>query len=314
MLVSAVITTYNRPQLVRRAIRSALNQTWDSQQIIVVEDGSNGGVEQWLTSEGLLERIQYERHETNRGLAAARNTGLELADGEYVAFLDDDDEWKPDFLMTLAGAMNHEEDGTAVAYCGIEVRDSQTNEVLSMLYPRNRGNLRDAIVAVGAATLPSSHLFSKSALIDVGGFDERLPSSIDHDIWMSLAAHGYAAAAVNEPLVVSYSSTQGKLTTDMRTRPVSVRIYLDKWMPSYQEWLGQKAGRKYAARYFAGVIGRLAADKLTHGQLAEAWYGIRQVFAYSGLRISIPSLAWYVTIAFGRRTVPPGVVRFLKRS
>ncbi len=93
-LVTAVVTTYNRPQLVQRAIKSVLSQTYEPLEIILVEDGSDSGVGAWLQEER-LEHIHYICHEENRGLAAARNTGLKLSHGTYIAYLDDDDEEPP---------------------------------------------------------------------------------------------------------------------------------------------------------------------------------------------------------------------------
>ena len=93
-LVTACITTYNRPQLVQRAIQSVLYQNYRAVEIIVVEDGSDSGVADWIQEKGLTQ-IKYIRHDYNCGLAAARNTGIENANGDYIAFLDDDDEWKP---------------------------------------------------------------------------------------------------------------------------------------------------------------------------------------------------------------------------
>jgi glycosyltransferase involved in cell wall biosynthesis len=91
-LISVIIPVYNRTDLLPRAVNSVLNQTYDNLEIIVVDDGSTEDIE------GVLDkfddvRIHYIRHEANRGVAAARNTGMRFAHGEYVAFLDSDDEW-----------------------------------------------------------------------------------------------------------------------------------------------------------------------------------------------------------------------------
>ncbi len=307
-----MITTYERPLIVRRAITSVLDQTYQPAQIIVVEDGTDSGIDQWLKTENLSHRIQFEQHESNYGLAEARNTGVKLAKGEYIAFLDDDDEWKPEFLTILASVIREADSQAAVAYCGVDVRDRQTDRTVSTLYPRNRGDLKAAIMALGAATLPSSYLFRKSALVDVGGFDENLRSSIDHDIWMSLALNGYHAVAVDEPLVVSYSSNEDRLTTNMITRPRGVRMYVDKWTPVYKQWFGEREGEQYARSYFADVVGRLAADKLVYGKFSDAWRGIRQVVGYSGLSVSLPKFARYVALSAGRRVLPRFVIRVVK--
>src|SRR5438132_12765470 len=92
--VSVIIATHNRARLLRRAIHSVLAQTFEDWELLVVDDGSTDNTETIAVSLQDL-RICYLRHEVNRGLSAARNTGIRISRGEYVAFLDDDDEWLP---------------------------------------------------------------------------------------------------------------------------------------------------------------------------------------------------------------------------
>ena len=96
--VSVIIPTYKRAHLVTRAIDSVLNQTFSDVEVIVVDDGSPDNTEEVVR--GVVDgRVRYIRHEVNRGLAAAgRNTGIAMARGYYIAFLDDDDEWRADKL------------------------------------------------------------------------------------------------------------------------------------------------------------------------------------------------------------------------
>ena len=96
--VSVIIITHNRSNLLGAAITSVLNQTFQDFEIIVVDDASKddtGNVVQTFDDK----RIRYIRHETNKGHAAARNTGLQNAVGEYIGFLDDDDAWLPEKLQ-----------------------------------------------------------------------------------------------------------------------------------------------------------------------------------------------------------------------
>ena len=91
--LTTIIPTYNRAALVKRAIQSVLNQTFQDFEIIVVDDSSVDNTEEVV--KGFRDdRIRYIRHPNNKGLPAGRNTGIKVASGEYIAFLDDDDEWK----------------------------------------------------------------------------------------------------------------------------------------------------------------------------------------------------------------------------
>ena len=97
--VSIIIPTYNRAHLIGRAIQSVLNQTYQNFEIIVVDDGSTDNTEEMIKEfQKHDKRIKYIRHEKNRGGAAARNTGIKVARGEYIAFQDSDDEWLPEKL------------------------------------------------------------------------------------------------------------------------------------------------------------------------------------------------------------------------
>ena len=96
--VSVILCTYNRRELVGRAIRSVLAQTFAAFELLVIDDGSTDGTAEIVLAFAARDaRIIYERH-ANRGLAAARNAGLVLARGEWVTFLDSDDAYAPDHL------------------------------------------------------------------------------------------------------------------------------------------------------------------------------------------------------------------------
>ena len=95
--VSIIIPTYNRACLLPEAVNSALDQTFQDFELIIVDDGSTDGTEEQVKS-FQDHRIRYFRHQTNIGASAARNTGIRKAKGEYLAFLDSDDLWMPQKL------------------------------------------------------------------------------------------------------------------------------------------------------------------------------------------------------------------------
>jgi len=95
VLVTIVIPTYNRGYILSRAIKSVLNQTYQNMEIIIVDDGSKDNTEE-VVKKFTDTRIQYIRHSENRGLSAARNTGIKNSKSDFVAFLDSDDEYLPE--------------------------------------------------------------------------------------------------------------------------------------------------------------------------------------------------------------------------
>lgn len=109
MQISIIIPAYNRAKLIPRAIESVLNQTWDDWELIIVDDGSTDDtkavINQYLTDK----RVSYY-HQKNEGVCAARNHGAQKAKGEYLIFLDSDDEFMPDYLEQIHNLFHKEPD------------------------------------------------------------------------------------------------------------------------------------------------------------------------------------------------------------
>jgi glycosyltransferase involved in cell wall biosynthesis len=267
-LVTAVVTTYDRPQLVRRAIESALSQSYEPLEVIVVEDGSDSGVETWLEEQG-FDHVRYIRHEENRGLTAARNTGLRYARGKYVAYLDDDDEWLPDKTAKQVKLAEKEAKSCAVVYCGALIVSRGGNGVGENM-PRLKGDIREAIHEKGLFTIPSSCLFRREALERIGGHDENLSSHIDHDIWLQLAQAGYAADYVSECLVRAHRHQSYQMTTDVEARVQATREFCDKWHPELTDWWGDREAQKYCSEFRARVMGMLGWSLVESGKRMQS--------------------------------------------
>lgn len=267
-LVTAVVTTYNRPQLVQCAIKSVLAQTYGSMEIIVAEDGSDSGLESWLDEKG-FGHVRYIRHEENRGLAAARNTGLRYAQGKYVAYLDDDDEWLPQKTAKQVELAEKEAEFYAVIYCGALVVSSEGN-VAGENMPRLRGDIREAIHEKGLFTIPSSCLFRREALERIGGYDENLASHIDHDIWLQLAQAGHAAEYVRDCLVRVHKHQRYQMTTDVEARVQATREFCDKWRSELTGWWGECAAQNYCSGFRARVMGMLGWSLVESGQRMQS--------------------------------------------
>jgi glycosyltransferase involved in cell wall biosynthesis len=124
MKVSVIIRTYNRAYIVAEAIESALNQTYGDFEVLVVDDGSTDSTPE-VVQRFQDPRIRYIRHEKNRGVGAACNTGVAEAHGELIAFLDSDDLWKPEKLERQVGCMVRHPEVDAV-FSDIEIIDDTT--------------------------------------------------------------------------------------------------------------------------------------------------------------------------------------------
>jgi glycosyltransferase involved in cell wall biosynthesis len=183
-LVSVAISTWNRAHLVGRAIRSALAQTVEDIEVLVVDDGSTDATPDVLA--GFDDsRVRRVRHERNHGISRTRNTAIRLARGEWMAFLDDDNEWMPDYLeRQLAFAASRP--GADVVYCRARVRDARSGAATDREGGLYQGRVFRHLVD-GWYPLMSGTLIRMSALSEVGGFDEGLRATEDYDLWMRLA-------------------------------------------------------------------------------------------------------------------------------
>jgi glycosyltransferase involved in cell wall biosynthesis len=177
-LVSVVIPAYNYGRFVAEAVESALNQTWQPLEVIVVDDGSTDDTRQRLAP--YLDRIQYVYQE-NMGLSAARNTGIRHARGEWVALLDADDLWHPRKTEVQLGV--------AAIDASIGLVGSPGGNDMPPELPDNPPSRAIEVddCLFGEPVSGSSTLVRRSVFGAVGGFDESLRSAEDRDMWLRLA-------------------------------------------------------------------------------------------------------------------------------
>ena len=190
MKFTVVIPTYQRAELVRQAVQSVLAQTCQDFEIVVVDDGSPEPIRLRLPDA----RLRVLRHETNRGPAAARNTGIRAARGELVAFLDSDDLWLPEKLARQAALM----EGAACGAC-VTGFEYDTEEGYSVEMPRKpRSWLRE--LAMGCRLSPGTTLAVRRACYDtVGFYDEAMARHEDYD-WLLRFVQKFDIAVIGEPL------------------------------------------------------------------------------------------------------------------
>jgi glycosyltransferase involved in cell wall biosynthesis len=184
--VSVIIPTCNRAGLLPTAIRSVLNQTFSDFELIVVDDASDDSIDD-VVKVFRDERVRWIRHDRRRGGAAARNTGIRNTGAEFVAFLDDDDEWHPDKLARQMSIMKNTDADVGAAYTGYEVVDRDTGAVRSQMLPEHRGYLSSVLLEGNCVGPTSSILMRRKCFETVGMFDERLVSFQEYDLWIRLS-------------------------------------------------------------------------------------------------------------------------------
>jgi glycosyltransferase involved in cell wall biosynthesis len=193
--VSVIIPAYNQSRYLGQAIRSVLAQTYVSLEIIVVDDGSTDDTRE-VAASFTDARVRYV-HQANRGLSAARNTGIRHARGELLTFLDSDDLFLETKLETLVGAL---EKNPALGFVagGAILIDERGELVGEIFEERIPANLTDLLL--GNPLHVGSVLLRREWQERAGFFDETLRSYEDWDMWLRLARLGCPMASVPRPV------------------------------------------------------------------------------------------------------------------
>jgi glycosyltransferase involved in cell wall biosynthesis len=196
--ISVIIPAYNHARFLPQAIESVLAQTLLPAELIVVDDGSTDDTPQVLAR--YSECVRYIRQQ-NRGVSAARNTGAAVAMGDYLAFLDADDEWLPHKLeMQMARFTNEPELG--LVHCGV-VEINGEGALLSVRQDGLEGWLIEEFLLFRRAIIlgaGSSALIPRRILFELGGWDEQLSTAADWDVCCRIAAR-YPIGFVSEELL-----------------------------------------------------------------------------------------------------------------
>ena len=206
--VSVVIPTCNRADLVLRALASVRAQTRPPSEILVVDDGS---------TDATVERIRAAFPEVtlleqkNRGVSAARNTGIQKARGAFIALLDSDDEWLPQKLDRQLAAIEKANDNDTLLCHTDEIWIRGGRRVNPMKkHQKYGGRIFERCLPLCVIS-PSSVLLHRSLFETIGLFDEDLPVCEDYDLWLRVTAR-YPVLYLNEPLIVKYGGHADQLS------------------------------------------------------------------------------------------------------
>ncbi len=251
-MISIIITTCKRPMdILKRALDSAMKQTVEDKEIILVNDYPPYRTDIARLLEG-YDGVKFISHEKNAGACKARNNGIRAASGEYVAFLDDDDEWADGKLARQLAKMQSEDAG--MVYCtGVRIYpDGKTGD---MAFIKGRdGDLCAHLLAgnfMGGCSFP---LIKKSVLTELRGFDESLPSSQDYDLWIRIASR-CKVVFLDEPLVL-YHVEQNSISSSLDRRMKGYAMLLAKHGELFDRHPAQKRAFIYNMARTALLYGR----------------------------------------------------------
>lgn len=219
-MVSAIITTYKRePSMVLRALDSIITQTYRDIEIIVVDDSPSDFASRKDVQAAVIKRqeenpeinIRYIAHANNMGACVARNTGLEAAKGEYIAYLDDDDEWLPEKIDKQIKAIQKSD--AALVYCDCLYIDDSKGTTIQRDKEYIKGKALTRLLYSNFIESTSYPLIRKKCLQEIGGFDPLMQAAQDYDVWLRLAER-YEIDYVDEPLVLYHEHEGERITTN----------------------------------------------------------------------------------------------------
>jgi glycosyltransferase involved in cell wall biosynthesis len=287
--VSVVLPTYNRADTVGRAIESVLVQSLSDLELIVIDDGSTDDSETVFAAFA-DPRMRVVRNEVNRGVSAARNKGILQSRGQFIAFQDSDDIWRPQKLARQLDRFVQAGDGVGVVGCGWELRGARRS---MRTLPTVRGSIYKEILADRAPGLGTPMLLVRRLAEGQPLFDESLPAMVERDFKLQYARQ-FAFDFVDDVLV-EVQRGRADHVANPKNALVSYQRYIEKYSVDLERWpdirafyhwrAGREAvqcsDRRAALRYFRSAV------TSGHGNLGM-WRdaGLGLLLGETGLRIS----------------------------
>lgn len=192
ILVSVIMPTYNRSSVIGSAIESVMNQSYKKWELIIIDDGSSDGTEDIVKKYSQSDkRIVYIKNNRKKGVSGARNAGLEFAKGEYVAYLDTDNDWDDDYLLLMTNTLKAKPDYTGV-YCAQTIYCSENNKMKKQ-YIRfgvyNHSLIKNRNYIDMNCYMHRLFLYKR-----YGGFSESLDRFVDWELIHRYSSYGYPYA------------------------------------------------------------------------------------------------------------------------
>jgi len=216
-LFSIVLPTFNRPEMLGRAVASVFAQTFQDFELIVVDDGSGGALGR-TPAPPRDERVCVVRHDVNRGAAAARNSGIRIARGRYVTFLDDDDEYLPTFLAATRDALAGAPPSVGLTWCGIRILQDNQGDGAPIAPPPGdaEGRPQSLVGRLLWAGTSCGVTLTAACLESVGGFDPSLQTVEDSDLFLRVLDGGFVPRFVSSAHVVVHHHSSPRLSDASR--------------------------------------------------------------------------------------------------
>jgi len=269
--VSVVIPTFNSGRYLPEAIESALAQSAAPREVIVIDDGSTDDTRERIRP--YMSRINY-RYQSNQGVSAARNQGLRVASGEFIAFLDSDDVWHPRKLELQLQAFSQQKDLGLLGTGAIDWPDYPFTEIIP-----ESGNRLSTISWSDMAVknrLTTSSIMARSRILRAAGeFDTLLQGPEDRDLWLRIARIA-SVANLDLPLT-GYREVPGSVSKQPQKCQAGMLRILSK-LDHENSWKGERWLRRKAYGYLYHACSQIYLENRLYGEAivnlmrSYAWY------------------------------------------
>jgi glycosyltransferase involved in cell wall biosynthesis len=258
-LVSVVVPTYDRPDALPGAVRSALDQAYEPIEVVVVDDASPTPARRTLERASLDDpAITLVQHDRNQGGSAARNTGIRRAEGRYIAFLDDDDRWEPTKIGSQVRQFERGGDDVGLVYTGERVVDDRGRTEI-VRDASLQGTVTKELLCRNDIGSFSVAMVRSDVIGRAGYLDERFPSWQDQEWYVRVSRH-CSIEPIDRPLTIRRRDASDRITTDIgTTRDETIPLFLSKYRPLARQF-GPLFPRKMHA-WAAFRLGELAASQ-----------------------------------------------------
>lgn len=238
--VSVIIPAYNAMLYLPKAVESVLAQTFTDLEVLIIDDGSLDGIQQWVTQ--ITDARVLLISQANQGVSVARNTGIEHAQGEYIAFLDADDFWDTSKLEKQVACLDaHPSVGLVDTWITLANAEGETLGEVVTTYVA--GDVRKQILETNLLNCGSTPLIRRCCFATVGVFDPNLRFGEDWEMWSRIAAH-YTFALIEEPLTIYRQHPSNTSKQFQRILP-DLSLVIEKNFQAVPEKLAYLKSRAY---------------------------------------------------------------------
>lgn len=252
--VSIIMPCHNAAAHLPHSVGSVLAQTFTDWELIAVNDGSGDATLEWL--QNLTDPRLRIHTQANQGVSIARNVGLGLARGHYIAFLDADDAWAPTFLETLLTTLRKRPDAV-LAYCGWQNLGLPGKRGEPFIPPNYETPAKRETLFTGCRWPIHAALTQRAAIIKAGGFDPGLKNAEDYALWLEIAG---TATIVRVPEVLASYHFHGDSQASSNRARAALHL-----LTAQQAYLNRHPD-------FAAQLGRTRRRKLLYGNLLRQGY------------------------------------------